>query len=474
MRATERYDAVVIGAGISGLVCAAILASKGLKTILVEKAGQVGGRGRCPDYRGFKIQNAFRIQRIDHVRRAMDVVGLKLDFALCPKPYLGFFDVAGKQYSELPEDLAAEFVPWLANMGVSDALLSDFIEAWQRLGSLSSDEVEEIWRTGVSFQALMEKLDFSKPLQELLFDVTAWSAHGIARADQYRAGHFLKIILPHYLASGGIEIFQGLPTDQAIADGFAEIFRKRGGSLALQTEAVRIAVENGRARGVIARDGVLDDIRILRSELVISSLPVWQNLALAGEAALGQALADDLRRSRKTGGLAVGLWFGLKERVTDLELVIRLVAPNPLTGSHTQYRGGAWFPSNIAPGMAPDGKQLFVMETFKDADAIWDWDGLDTMVSTFADWSAELFDALRRAGLCTRSLRDVTEWRKAAVYSPSWAGPQMGVEPIVDMKCAEVDGLYFIGDTVKVDVDTMGYDLAAATGLAVSEMVTRT
>ncbi len=471
MRVTEQYDAVVVGAGISGLICGAILASKGLKTIIVEKAGQIGGRGRCIEHRGFKIQNAFRIQRIDHLRKAMDLVGLKLEFAQCPKPYLGFFNVVTNEYAELPEDLGAEFVPWLAKMGVPDGLLLEFIDAWQRLGSISENEVGEICSSGLSFQALMEKLDLSRPIREMLFDVTAWSAHGIARPDDYRAGHFLKIILPHYLASGGIEIFQGLPTDQAIVDGFAERFQKRGGCLALDTEAVRIGIENGRVTGLIARDCVLDDLRIIRSKVIISSLPVWQNLNLAGDSALGPRLAEALRRSRKTAGMAVGLWFGLKEQVSDLQLVIRLVAPNPLTGAQTQYRGGAWFPSNIAPGMAPDGKQLFVMETFKEAGAIWDWDGLDEKVAEFERWSVELFEALKKARICRRSLNDVVDWKKPAIYSPSWAGPQMGVEPLVEMQCAEIGGLYFIGDTVKVEAATMGYDLAAAAALEVSERI---
>ena len=39
----ERYDVVVIGAGIGGLAAAALLAKKGMKTLLLEKEDQVGG-----------------------------------------------------------------------------------------------------------------------------------------------------------------------------------------------------------------------------------------------------------------------------------------------------------------------------------------------------------------------------------------------------------------------------------------------
>ena len=43
MGSGQRYDAIVIGAGMGGLTAAALLAKKGLKTLLLEKEDQVGG-----------------------------------------------------------------------------------------------------------------------------------------------------------------------------------------------------------------------------------------------------------------------------------------------------------------------------------------------------------------------------------------------------------------------------------------------
>lgn len=43
MGSGQRYDAIVIGAGMGGLTAAALLAKKGLKVLLLEKEEQVGG-----------------------------------------------------------------------------------------------------------------------------------------------------------------------------------------------------------------------------------------------------------------------------------------------------------------------------------------------------------------------------------------------------------------------------------------------
>ena len=43
MSGTERWDAIVVGGGHNGLVCATYLARGGLRTLLLEKRETVGG-----------------------------------------------------------------------------------------------------------------------------------------------------------------------------------------------------------------------------------------------------------------------------------------------------------------------------------------------------------------------------------------------------------------------------------------------
>ena len=61
----RRYDAVVIGGGHNGLVCAAVLARSGRKVLLVEAANELGGAARTEEFApGFRVSLAHVLNRL--------------------------------------------------------------------------------------------------------------------------------------------------------------------------------------------------------------------------------------------------------------------------------------------------------------------------------------------------------------------------------------------------------------------------
>ncbi|MGB3905316.1 MAG: FAD-dependent oxidoreductase, partial [Anaerolineae bacterium] len=52
----EKHDVIVVGAGFGGAACAALLAKRGLKTLLLEKNALAGGKALTMSKEGFRYE----------------------------------------------------------------------------------------------------------------------------------------------------------------------------------------------------------------------------------------------------------------------------------------------------------------------------------------------------------------------------------------------------------------------------------
>jgi len=55
MQENNQYDAIIVGAGISGLLMALALTKEGKKTLIIEKSGELGGNCRTYEVDGYRI-----------------------------------------------------------------------------------------------------------------------------------------------------------------------------------------------------------------------------------------------------------------------------------------------------------------------------------------------------------------------------------------------------------------------------------
>ncbi len=81
----DKYDAIVVGGGLGGLLAGGMLAKKGMKTLIVEKNPFLGGRCRTIEWGGFradigpKVQTAYYGEIKDTwLYRACKMLGLDL------------------------------------------------------------------------------------------------------------------------------------------------------------------------------------------------------------------------------------------------------------------------------------------------------------------------------------------------------------------------------------------------------------
>src|SRR5690242_21854282 len=93
--ASRRYDAAIIGGGHNGLVCAAYLAARGLKVVVLERRGIVGGAAVTEEFHpGFRNSTASYTVSLLHPKVIRD---LRLDqhgLRIVERPISNFLPLA--------------------------------------------------------------------------------------------------------------------------------------------------------------------------------------------------------------------------------------------------------------------------------------------------------------------------------------------------------------------------------------------
>jgi len=133
------YDAVVIGAGMGGLSAAAVLAKNGLKTLVCENTGQVGGCCSSYDHEGYRFDiGASVVELAWIIDELFEKLGKKTaDYIdLIPvDPIYGFVTQDGRRFT-YPVDVAGTREV-IARFSEEDA------KAWDRFAEVGS---ESRWR----------------------------------------------------------------------------------------------------------------------------------------------------------------------------------------------------------------------------------------------------------------------------------------------------------------------------------------
>ena len=274
--ATTTYDAIVIGAGASGLTAAATLGAAGRRVLCVEREAVVGGKARLIEIApGFRAPIAVDSDGVPStVARAL---GIAADTVVPPIPLTVAIDDGG--YLSLPSD-AARAAQSIREHSERDAnrwpaftqtvhALAGFLDALYRLPAPDIDttsmrELPGLLGLGRSFRALgrrnMGELLRVLPLavQDFLDDwlesgplKAAVGAGAVRDLRQGPRSGGTSFVLLHYLSGGAPGVVRGRSWP-------------RGGPDALITAAEAAA----RARGVTIRTGAEVDRILVRDDAV--------------------------------------------------------------------------------------------------------------------------------------------------------------------------------------------------------------
>ena len=377
----EHYDAVVIGAGIGGLTCAALLAKEGLDVLLVERQARPGGYLNAIRRRGYSFQGPYLMSGCGPdggIARVVDYLGLKTEFKKV-EPFHRYIypdhDITVSSDVEAYKEILKEnFQPQTTNINhFFNALESiykgmDIRMLHRPLGTGSAlrrvaypalfPRTTRHLMSGTTYGGLLDSYFTNDRLKAVL--ATPWPSLGSPPWELSAlvmtgllAGYFKGAYVP----VGGF---------QSLANDFAESFVESGGTLLLGHEVTKVITGQGLVTGALIHPGE----RVTTSAVVSDADTKLTFLELVEEENFTRAFLDRVQGCRMSAsGLAIHL--GIGKRVDDDGLSCGCIFVQPsydhremleeisVTDRHPDPAKLRWMVavhSMQDPSLAPEGK----------------------------------------------------------------------------------------------------------------------
>jgi len=263
----EHFDVVIVGAGIGGLACGALLAKEGASVIIIERHTKPGGFVTSYERKGYQFQVPSMIGGCGpgpggDITRVIDHLGIRLDFERV-EPLMRFVypehDITvPTDMEEYSEVLKESFQPQTANINDYFKTLASIGKSMDLrmlrrplgFGSMmrglaypfTAPRMLSYMMTGATLDKMLDKHFTDEQIKTVVatpwpflgsppWELSALAMVGMLRS--YADGAYVPV--------GGYQVF---------ADAFAKAFTDAGGTLLLGHEVTSINAENGRVSEV--------------------------------------------------------------------------------------------------------------------------------------------------------------------------------------------------------------------------------
>lgn len=402
---SQRYDALVVGAGIGGVCTAARLVHAGYRTLLVERLDRVGGRASTEEVDGFLVNTgAAAVEFGGTLEEAANLVGAPLELR---RPRKGVTMRLGKVTVNL-----APMTTGPVNSSVR-YLMKRELRKLPRLARKYGVPEDQ-----VTVEQWLGKYTGNASAHSVLRNVVASLL--AANADEVPAKVFLTC-----MAKGAFKDFGAHPegtigVPRAIVAGI----ERHGGEVWLSAEVRSLRIVDGRVSGaVIDRDGETVEIDC---DVVVSNAGPKATVALAGATAhLPDDYVREIERVRACPMITVN--FAAQQRFFDFD--------GAMVFANTRRLGSIVHFTGTCPERAPEGWYLYLGWSVPKP-ALADFDEQREIELTLQDLREKVpgFDTAKI--LSIKVLRD--EWpaqRALSGFDPSFRTP--------------IANLWNVGDGVK-------------------------
>lgn len=416
---------IVVGAGISGLSTAALLASEGVPVQVFEKSQKVGGRTASTRFRNHILDNGFHIMpfyKTSAVYQVLRRVGIAPRLELALVDDIAFLK-EGKFFRYprgIADMLRLSIMPLPSRVRLLRVLLPMAFSSMDRAEGCDGRSLAEV--TG--------RLDHGA---RSFFEAVCMLAFADV-PERVSLGEFMRTMIRANPFRGGTSEFAypGEGGYDRISEILAGYVRESGSEVRLGSPVRRIVVEGGRARGVVDGGG-----EFFGADAVVVSYPAYIAVRqLFDGGVFDEGFLRDVERLNKTTSV-VETHFCTSERMDTRQVVFPV-------GDHTAK--GIFFISNITPRVSPRGEHLLMAGTPVPPEHAESPERIREISRQMRREISEIYPNFERSLLWERPMA----WRlvEAVVKEPGLVWKQK-----MPHQVDGVGGLYFVGDS------TVGYGI---------------
>ena len=455
----QRWDVIVVGAGLGGMLTGAILARRGRRVLVLEREPQPGGRLRSYDVDGFVVDCGAFLWPNKYLDQAFaaagvtDFIGSEIPAHEVMRIYIQGLN--GKRFA----------FPWL---GRDHAALDDTIREVYRITP------EEFRRFGALLGRLaqLDAADIAALMPVTLHDWLAANVNDATVANALlrtlmlfgtydgpsaSAGEFIRLMqrnrsggTPAKPESCGANAIGGV---RALVHAIRAALERNGADIRLGTTVDEIVVEHGRATGVLAHGALPFQERFV-ADAIVSNLPIWALFDIVPAAHFPPRFVEHARHYAKVGGtVSVAYAFNTLPALRETREPDHFRGwTRLLVGSERTFGGGLFWSSHHSPHNAPPGKHILQGMRLVPQTLLTDQALVDRIIADFDGLVREIYRDLDAALLWRRRwvTRDGTEYMISAVPRP-------------DVRAPSVGNLYFVGETI--NLPSIQMDAAAHSAL---------
>ena len=401
----ETTDVVVIGSGVGGLCCAAMLAKYGFRVTVCESHAIAGGAAHSFERNGYKFDSGPSLYSglssspsNNPLRQVLDAIEEDLQWAN--------YDVWGCRLPEGDFDAyvgADHFCEVLAKLRGRDA-----VNQWRQLQATMQPLAEAVnaipsmamrfdWGAGISLGKYLPaslwhlpnilKLtgSFSKIIDDIVRDefVRNWldllcfllsglPARGTVAAEM--AFMFAEWYKP------GVKLDYPVGGSGAIVEALVRGLTKRGGKILYNAHVAKVLVDRHRAIGVQLRNGT----EIRATKAVVSNASIWDTLPLLPQGALPPSFIAERQATPECESF-MHLHLGIDAANLPDDLQCHYIIVNDWHQGVTAPQNVVVvsIPSVLDPGLAPAGKHT--IHVYTPGNEPYDlWQGMDRRSAAYA------------------------------------------------------------------------------------------